>query len=151
MKIIFVSVVSLLLAFFPLFSFAKQQILYNPSTNHWVQDSTNRTKIEILKTLNKESEEANYQMITLTPKEEAEVLAGDLTVVVKDGILVKEALVKTPTEEQKAKQELKTYVLSVFPELTGTKDLTVLIVKNSTLPPSIKGMLYKAIMDKSLE
>lgn len=55
------------------------------------------------------------------------------------------------TEKQKAKKELKAYVLSMFPELTDAKDLTVLMVKNSTLASSIKGILYKAIMDGGLE
>ena len=151
MRIIFVSVVSLLLFFFPLYSFAKQQILYNPGTNHWVQDPTDRTKVEILKTLNKEAEEANYQMITLTLEEESQYKTGDLIVIVENGVLVKKTIIKTFTEEQKAKKELKAYVLSVFPELIDTKDLTVLMIKNSTLASSIKVILFKAVMDRSLQ
>ena len=56
MRFIFISIELLILAFFPALSLAEQQFLYNPLTNHWIQDPTNRMKIEILKTLNKEKE-----------------------------------------------------------------------------------------------
>ena len=42
--------------------------LYNAKSGKLIQDPTERTKEQILKASNKEAEEAEYQMITLTPE-----------------------------------------------------------------------------------
>ena len=122
--------------------------LYNAKSGKLIQDPTERTKEQILKASNKEAEEAEYQMITLTPAEEAQVRSGDLTVVVEKGILVKRAVVKIITENQKAKQELKAYILTAFPELTDASELTVEEVKkHTTIGGDAKAILYQAIMN----
>lgn len=149
MKILFF--ISVLMCFFfvqP--SLASMNFLYNSDTGHSIQDNSDRTEIEILKTLNKEEEEGNYQMIRLTSEEEKQIGEGTLTVVVEGGLLIKKVVVNIITEAQKAKAELKAYVLSVFPDLINVKDLTTDKVKNSTLAPSIKAVLYNAIINRDL-
>ena len=115
----------------------------------------------------KESEEGflkeNQDMVSITDPVKIKEVLSSITTTVKADLngtyttyrkqKVNITFDPTPilTEEQKAKQELKAYILSVFPKLTDVKDLTVLMVKNSTLAPSIKGILYKAIMDVNLK
>ena len=106
------------------FTSTAYQYLYNPITNHRIEDGTNRTKLEILIASGLANQAVDYQIIILTSEEEEQVLSGDLTVVVENGVLVKKVVEKISTEQQQAAQAFEQLILTEFPQITKVEDLT---------------------------